>query len=546
MKRILIGALALLPLFLAGQPKWEFGLSAGGWMYMGDVAPTRLPVLRETQPGGGLLLRRHLGRTFALRGSAMAGRLSGSDANIDEKDIRKVRLISFESRMLEAGLMVEWAPFAGRRYPGNFQFRKLISPYVFAGGAWFHNEVTNDYSRMPSDGLWGPVRKDQTSGFPASGFSIPFGGGLHIDLNKRSVLSAELNMRRAMNDHIDGVSYAGNPGRNDWYAFGGMTYNFRFTEKDRDGDGIPDKYDLCPRTPGVLSAMGCPDADGDGLEDLEDLCPNEPGPRAANGCPDADGDNVPDHLDDCPFEAGLAELGGCPDRDGDGIPDKDDACPDDPGLEEFGGCPDTDGDGIPDPEDECPDEPGVPEKKGCPYRDSDGDGIYDDFDECPDEPGLEEFGGCPDTDGDGIPDKDDLCPDLPGIAELRGCPVIPEEKKQVLITARWGVQFETGSAQLKPQSLPVLDQIAEMLMEYPAYNLQISGHTDSRGDAAKNLALSKRRAKSCVDYLLDKGIDAGRLFSQGFGKTKPIATNKTAAGRSHNRRVEFDLVFPGN
>ena len=55
MKRILIGALALLPLFLAGQPKWEFGLSAGGWMYMGDVAPTRLPVLRETQPGGGLL-----------------------------------------------------------------------------------------------------------------------------------------------------------------------------------------------------------------------------------------------------------------------------------------------------------------------------------------------------------------------------------------------------------------------------------------------------------------------------------------------------------
>lgn len=545
MKKILFGALMLLPLFLAGQPKWELGLSGGGWMYMGDVAPSRLPVLRETQPGAGILLRRHWGKTFALRGSAMAGRLSGTDANIEDKNIRNVRLISFESRLLEAGLMLEWEPFAARRYPGDFQFRKLISPYIFAGGAWFYNDVSADYSAMPSDGLWGRVRKDQTADFPASGFTLPFGGGLHIDLNKGSLLSIELNVRPALNDYMDGVSYAGNPERHDWYTFGGVTYNFRFAEKDRDGDGIPDKYDLCPRTQGVLSAMGCPDADGDGLEDMEDLCPNEPGPRAANGCPDADGDNLPDHLDDCPYEAGPESTKGCPDTDEDGIPDKDDACPGAAGPQEYKGCPDTDGDGIPDPDDACPDEAGVPEKQGCPYRDTDGDGIYDDFDECPDQAGPEALGGCPDTDGDGIADKDDLCPEVAGVAELNGCPVIPEEKKKVLIAARWGVQFETGSAQLKPQSIPVLDQIVELLKEHPAYNLQISGHTDSRGDAAKNLALSQRRARSCVDYLASKGIDTARLFSLGFGKTKPVATNKTAAGRSRNRRVEFDLVPPG-
>ncbi len=530
--------------FAAGQSKWELGLSGGGLMYMGDVSPGRLPVPGEVQPGAGLSLRRRLGTAFALRGSFLAGYLGGSDARIDDSDIRKVRHIGFRSRIMEAGLMLEWEPFAGRRYPGPFQFRKIVSPYVFAGGAWFANDPEMDYSAMPAEGIWGRVRKDQTTDFPRQGFTLPMGGGVHIDLNKRSVLSMEMAARPALHDFLDGVSYAGNPQRNDWYAFAGLTYNRRFALKDRDNDQIPDKYDKCPLTPGVLSAMGCPDADGDGLEDLEDLCPDQPGPRAANGCPDADGDNIPDHLDECPDEPGLEAFNGCPDADEDGIPDKDDRCPDVAGPPVYNGCPDTDGDGIPDPDDECPEEAGVPEKKGCPYRDSDGDGVFDDFDECPDQPGLEAFKGCPDADEDGIPDKDDCCPDVAGVPELNGCPLIPEEKKKVLITARWGVEFETGSATLKPKSSAILDQIAALLTEYQGYHLLISGHTDSRGDAAKNMALSHRRAKSCVNYLTAKGVSPERLRSQGFGKTRPIATNKTAQGRSKNRRVEFDLVIP--
>lgn len=534
----------LLPVLLWGQPNWELGITGGGFMYQGDVAPSNLPVLRETRPGYGALLRRHIGSSFALRGSFLSGRLSGNDANITDRQIRKVRHIRFESRIMEAGLMLEWEPFGAARYPGVLQFRRIISPYIYAGPAWYKNEVTADYTSMPRDGMWGAVRQDQVSEFPNNGFTAAFGGGLHIDLTPRSMVSIEVGARPAFNDYIDRVSYAGNTNRNDWYGYAGLNYNYRFALKDRDRDQIPDRYDLCPAVPGVISAMGCPDADGDGLEDLEDMCPNAAGPRSANGCPDADGDTIPDHLDDCPQAAGPEHTKGCPDTDEDGIPDKDDECPLQAGTAEYRGCPDTDGDGIPDPHDECPEEAGVPEKQGCPYRDSDGDGIFDDFDDCPDVPGPAALKGCPDTDGDGIADKDDRCPDMAGAPELKGCPVITEEKMKLLTAARIGIEFETGSAQLKPQSGKILDDIAEILKEYPAYHLMISGHTDNRGDAAKNLNLSKQRAKTCRDYLVAKDVLESRLSSQGFGQTKPIANNKTADGRKRNRRVEFDLVVP--
>lgn len=544
MRILLAIALLCVTSVVFGQAKWELALAGGGWMYMGDLAPRRVPVLKETQPGAGLFLRHRLASALSLRGSFLTGRLRGADDNIQDDDIREVRLIRFQSRLMEAGLLIEWEPWANRRYPGRFQFRKIISPYVFAGGAWYANARKMDFTGMPAEGLWGQIRKDQTSEYPEQGFTIPFGAGVHFDVSKRSVFSLELAARPTLRDYLDGVSYAGNPERNDWYAFAGAHYNLRLTPKDRDNDQIPDRYDRCPTLPGVLSAMGCPDADGDGLEDLEDMCPKQPGPRAANGCPDADDDMIPDHVDDCPLQAGPSELNGCPDADKDGLADKDDRCPEQAGPPIYKGCPDTDADGIADPDDACPEEAGVPEKDGCPYRDSDGDGIYDDFDECPDQPGLPDLKGCPDTDADGIADKNDRCPNLAGTLELRGCPSIAEEDKKILLTARWGVEFETGSAVLKPKSAAVLDQIAALMEKYPVYHLHISGHTDNVGKPNKNLTLSNNRAKSCAAYLLKKHIAPERLHTQGYGHTQPIASNKTPQGRSRNRRVEFDLILP--
>lgn len=118
---------------------------------------------------------------------------------------------------------------------------------------------------------------------------------------------------------------------------------FRFGNRDKDKDGILDKDDRCPETPGLPEFQGCPDNDGDGIPDIDDQCPEVAGPVENNGCPwpDTDGDTVIDKDDNCVNVPGPVENKGCPwpDTDGDGIPDKDDACPNEPGLREYNGCP---------------------------------------------------------------------------------------------------------------------------------------------------------------------------------------------------------------
>ena len=82
---------------------------------------------------------------------------------------------------------------------------------------------------------------------------------------------------------------------------------------------------------------------------------------------------------------------------------------------------------------------------------------------------------------------------------------------------------------------------AEVLVKHPEWSVKLSGHTDNVGKAAKNLQLSKDRATSVRTYLVNKGVDAANIESEGFGSSKPIASNNTAAGRAKNRRVEVSL-----
>jgi OOP family OmpA-OmpF porin len=104
------------------------------------------------------------------------------------------------------------------------------------------------------------------------------------------------------------------------------------------------------------------------------------------------------------------------------------------------------------------------------------------------------------------------------------------------------IQFDTGSDQLRPESINVIKEVAAALQKQPALKLRIEGHTDSTGDAAKNLDLSKRRAESVKGALVKMGIGADRLTTEGFGQTKPMAPNDTPQGRAENRRVEFVKV----
>lgn len=259
------------------------------------------------------------------------------------------------------------------------------------------------------------------------------------------------------------------------------------------------------------------------------------------GGKDTDGDGVYDKDDECPETAGLAEFNGCPDTDGDGIEDRKDACPNEAGLAEFDGCPDTDGDGIADPKDECPTVAGIAAMNGCP--DADGDGVKDSEDECPNEAGPKENKGCPykDKDGDGVLDKDDECPEVAGTAANNGCPEPTAEAIKELNEYSKTVLFDLNKATIRPDSGAALKSIADIMEEYPNTIFHIEGHTDSQGSDDYNMKLSKERAASVRDFLVSAGVPANRLTSEGYGESRPIATNKTAKGRQDNRRVNISL-----
>ncbi|RMA66087.1 thrombospondin type 3 repeat-containing protein [Ulvibacter antarcticus] len=261
------------------------------------------------------------------------------------------------------------------------------------------------------------------------------------------------------------------------------------------------------------------------------------------GGKDTDGDGIYDQDDECPETPGLPEYNGCPDTDGDGIEDRNDACPNTPGVAEYNGCPDTDGDGIPDPQDECPTEAGPKSNNGCPILDRDGDGVNDDVDACPDVAGPAANKGCPwpDKDGDGVLDKDDACPDVPGTVANKGCPEVSVEIIKQLNDYSKTILFDLGKSTIRQESYAILQNIADIMKEYPNENFVIEGHTDSQGSDATNQKLSDNRAASVRTYLTTIGMSGNRLSSIGYGESRPIATNANKAGRQQNRRVEISL-----
>ena len=101
------------------------------------------------------------------------------------------------------------------------------------------------------------------------------------------------------------------------------------------------------------------------------------------------------------------------------------------------------------------------------------------------------------------------------------------------------IEFETGKNLLLPVSIPVLEQVLEVLNTAPQLTLKIEGHTDDQGNAVNNRTLSQSRAQAVVDWLSQHGIGKERMSAAGFGPDKPILPNTTAEGRAKNRRVEI-------
>jgi len=434
---------------------------------------------------------------------------------------------------------------------GSLAFFPLKNVAVEGEGAYTrtHSNVTgNPVSNIP-------LRARLTYHIPIGGYSssVRFGVGYVRNLYRKSVnfddngftgiFGVRVGFTQSLGLRLDGTAdYVRSPeaGRADnyvnWGMQAGLSLLFR-NSSDGDKDGVANKADRCPSTPRgkAVDASGCAasqlDADRDRVNDELDRCPGTPAgePVDPTGC-----------------------SAGQKDADLDAIVDTGDRCPGTPAGEraDAEGCSpsqkDDDKDGVMNPADRCPGtRPGEQvDSTGCPPgpRDSDGDGVADTTDQCPNTPAGEAVNsrGCPrDTDTDGISDARDHCPSTPAgqPVDEHGCPILFQKGARTVVLR--GVTFQTGKATLTPSARAVLRDIATQLVENPEYRVQISGHTDNTGTRAANLRLSLARARTVETFLEANGVPLKQVSSKGFGPDVPIASNKTAAGRAKNRRVEL-------
>ncbi len=358
---------------------------------------------------------------------------------------------------------------------------RLFSPYLTAGAG---------FARTIHEGAWGENR-------------FLYGGGLGF----RFRLTDHAAFRAEGRDLRYKVPVRGTDEyRNQPEAFAAISFGFGGAPKDADRDGVPNKVDRCPATPigARVDAGGCPiDSDGDGVYDGLDACEGTPAGATvdARGCSaDSDRDAVLDGIDRCPGTPAGA-------------------------LVDAAGCP----------------------------RDSDQDSVYDGIDQCPGTTKgcLVNSNGCPsDADQDGVCDGLDECPETPASAKVDrvGCPIVVSSKETELLETGMirlqDINFDTGKARIRPESEGALDEVGNILARWPDLRIEIGGHTDSRGSAARNIQLSKARAQAVLAYLLNRfpELNPDQFTAIGYGVTRPIATNATVLGRAKNRRVEFKVL----
>jgi outer membrane protein OmpA-like peptidoglycan-associated protein len=339
---------------------------------------------------------------------------------------------------------------------------------------------------------------------------------------------------------------------------------FKFGGKDTDGDGIFDKDDACPETPGIPSESpelnGCPDTDGDGVFDKEDNCPEVAGPVENHGCPDSDGDGVSDDKeqadgtdpnDNCSFVMASQNVEPnatwkAADCDGDGVVN---ATEKTDGTDALNAC------------DYKAASVTAAQNAGWKAMDCDGDGVAngtevsdstDPQDPCSFK--LDSVTLTPskawkagDCDSDGVKNGVDKCPLVKGVASNDGCEGVSvkevEQANIEFLTYAKDINFVTNKADFRlAKTQTALNEILKIMLKYPEANYTVGGHTDSRGSAAYNQALSERRANAVKNWLIAHGVNAANLSATGYGEAQPIATNMNKAGRAQNRRVEVKMI----
>ncbi len=127
-------------------------------------------------------------------------------------------------------------------------------------------------------------------------------------------------------------------------------------------------------------------------------------------------------------------------------------------------------------------------------------------------------------------------------AELEKVAQTERTQDGIIVTMNDKILFNVGKSELKPESKASLTKISDVLKKYPKTDITVAGYTDNTGSASVNERLSQNRAEGVKFFLVDNGVKSNRVTAKGFGSENPVSDNKTAEGRSKNRRVELHIV----
>ena len=478
----------------------KFGLQGNGLIPAVEFNNDKL----ETSFLGRGIVRIELSDLLDLELGAGYGRLAGDD-HLD--DYWRTDIIPFDSRIMVSPLHSDtW------------------NPYLYIGAGYLKWEV-KDKPRSPSPF---PFIKD--SGWD---FFIPAGFGFEVAISDVVTLDFTGGYNYTFTDNLNYYNNkdAGNGNQNDGYWNGGIGISFtgesgnsdkdidgltKNQEKeigtdpnkpDSDGDGLKDGAEFLTYNTNPLN----PDSDEDGLNDSEEVKKYFTDPNST----DTDGDGLSDFDEVLTYKSDPTKI----DTDFDGLKDNEEVT-----YKSDPANPDTDGDGLKDGAE-------IIKYKTNPTKsDSDEDGLPDGMEI------LKYFTNplSKDTDNGSTDDKTEI--------ERGTNPLNPKDdvildvSKPVILE---GVTFETGKAEITPESEQVLERAFNTLVAYPEMKVEIRGYTDNVGSASFNLKLSQRRADAVRNWLIKKGIEPKRIVAKGYGESNPIATNQTPEGRRLNRRIEF-------
>jgi len=394
------------------------------------------------------------------------------------------------------------------------------NPYFYVGGG-----VMNYSVDTAPDNVGGVAT--EPDGWVAV---IPAGIGAEFALGERVLLDFALGGAMSSTYLLDAYrSDEDNIWDSYFNASLGLTFTGENCKVDKDMDGLG-KCDEVKIGTDPLNA----DSDGDGLNDGEEFLTYKTDPLN----PDTDGEGLMDGVE-------VKSTGTNPliaDTDGDGLNDAEE-------VNTYKTDPlviDTDKDGLKDGEE-------VLTYKTNPVKaDTDGDGLTD-GDE------VLKYKTDPlkaDTDGDGLSDSEEVLTHKTdplkidtdagavddGTEVKRGTdPLNPEDDvvKIGVVYVMEDIYFDVNKTTVKPESEVRLNKVLKTLQTYSDISVEVSGHTDSDGSAKSNQILSEGRAESVKDWLVNKGIEARRISTVGYGEDKPVADNKTKEGKQKNRRIEF-------